>query len=267
MAGLPDRQRITSIDNASVRRAVSLRRPGAASETGLFLIEGLRFVSDALERLPHAVSEVFVSEEALPLLEGMNLEGVRVLVLASGVFGKLSGTVHSQGVAAVCRVPVADPGAIGGAAGRSTVLVLDGISDPGNTGTLVRSAAAFGCAAVVLTAGSCDPFAQKAARASAGANILVPVLTGMEPKEVAHLLKQRGYMILASDAGGPSYSGSEQPERTALVVGAEAAGVSPVLRALCDGTVSIPMSPCVESLNAAVAGSILLAWLQNPLRF
>ena len=117
MAGLPAHQRITSFDNASVRRAVSLGRPGAASETGCFLIEGLRFVADALERMPGAVSEVFVEEGAEQLLDGMDLQGVRVLVLASGVFGKLSGTVHSQGIAAVCRVPVTDPGSIGSAAG------------------------------------------------------------------------------------------------------------------------------------------------------
>jgi TrmH family RNA methyltransferase len=267
MAGLPALHRITSVDNASVRRAVSLRRSGAASETGLFLIEGRRFVADALEWMPGAVSEVFVEDGAESLLDGMALQGVRVLVLASGVFGKLSGTVRSQGIAAVCRVPVTDPGSIGSSAGRSTVLVLDRIADPGNTGTLVRSAAAFGCAAVLLTAGSCDPFAQKAARASAGANILVPVCPGMDPDDIARILKDRGYMLLASEAGGPPYSTAKPPDRTALVVGAEAAGVSPAMRELCDEAVSIPMSPRVESLNAAVAGSILLAWLQDPLRF
>ena len=178
-----------------------------------------------------------------------------VLVADRDVVDRLGDTDHGQGVlAVVARPEERDP------AEPATVLVLDGLADPGNVGTVVRTAAALGVDAVVLTAGSADPWSPKAVRASAGALLAVTVCTGLGPAEVGGWCRARSLRLVVTDAGaGPPLDQIDPRPPTAWVVGSEAHGVSEPVRADADLAVHLPMTDAVESLNAAVVAGIVVA--------
>lgn len=253
-------ERIESPDNRSVRRAVELSTPRGVDKHGAFLVEGPRFIRDLAVRNPGIVLEVLVCEGVdspdIPPL----LEGGRTLLLPEKIFRLVSDTVHSQGLAAVCRLPV-QPAGLEAGGDPSTVLVLDRIADPGNAGTLLRCAAAFGFAAVLSLSGTCNLYSPKVTRAAAGVNAWLPVIRGLDAGRAASILTDAGYTALAAEKRGrPVYSASI-PERCALVVGSEAHGLSAGASAFCRGALSVPQTEDVESLNAAVAGAVLMGWI------
>ncbi|NLE22827.1 MAG: RNA methyltransferase [Actinobacteria bacterium] len=146
-------------------------------------------------------------------------------------------------------------------AGDALVVYVDGVQDPGNVGTLIRAAAAFGASALVTSPTSADPYAPKTVRATMGALFALPVLTGLQPADVAGRLPDAAVYGLAAHGGEPlTAAGLTRP--AVLVVGAERAGVSETAAALVDRLVTIPLAPgsadAVESLNAGVAGAIAL---------
>ena len=255
-------ERVESSGNRSVRRAVELSTPGGVDKHGAFLVEGPRFVADMVRRSPGLILELLVCEGA-PAASGLpGGGGIRALLLPEKVFGLVSDTVHSQGVAAVCRLPV-QPERLEPGGGPSSVLVMDGISDPGNAGTLLRCAAAFGFSAVLALEGTCNPYSPKVSRAAAGANAFLPVMRGLDAPKASAILEVAGYTALAAEKGGrPVYSASI-PSRCALVVGSEAHGISEAARTMCRGSLAVPQSRDVESLNAAVAGAVLMSWIAS----
>lgn len=176
--------------------------------------------------------------------------------VTEGELDRLAETRTSQGVLVVAEAPgqaleALRPGS------RSTVLVLDGVQDPGNLGTLARSAAAFGCDALLCLSGTVDPWNPKAVRAAAGALFRVPVVTG-GVTETLDWLVAGGYAVLGADASGEPLEGAPAARRVALVVGNEGAGLRPEVRERCDRVVAIAMAAGTESLNVAVATGILL---------
>ena len=179
-------------------------------------------------------------------------EGVRVVE----ELNDLADTSTNQGVVVVAEIP---PATLDGVpdADRSTVLILDGVQDPGNVGTLIRSAAAFGCSIGAYLPGTVDPWNPKAVRASAGAVFRLPVVPG-QPETVADWLNERGYLLLGADAAGRPVDRLALSGRTALVVGNEGGGLSGFVRSRVDSLVAVPMAEAVESLNVAVAAGILL---------
>lgn len=255
-------ERVESPGNRSVRRAVELSTHRGVDKHGAFLVEGPRFVGDIARRSPGLILELLVCEgaEAAAGLPGGG--GIRALLLPEKVFGLLSDTIHSQGIAAVCRLP-AQPERLEPGRGPSSVLVLDGIADPGNAGTLLRCAAAFGFAAVIALGGTCNPYSPKVTRAAAGANALLPLMRGLDASKASAILSEAGYTPLSADMCGRSVYSASIPSRCALVVGSEAHGISAAARAMCRGSVSVPQSRDVESLNAAVAGAVLMSWIAS----
>lgn len=253
-------ERISSASSRSVRLARDLRRPEGIREHSAFLVEGRRFASDVISRDPSIVIELIVSESAAR--EGVLEFSGRVVIVPDRLFSQISDTVTSQGIAAVCRLPAYETSSFDPGPGPCVVPILDGFSDPGNAGTLIRTAAAFGCPAVFLTAGSCEAFSPKVTRASAGANAFLPVFQRADPADLAALLRHFGFRLLAAEAGGSAIS-KEAHDRVALVIGSEAAGISLRMRALCDCSVTIPMPGGTDSLNAAVAGAILMFLLSQ----
>lgn len=186
--------------------------------------------------------------------------GVAVLEVADGVLAKALDVVQPQAVAAVARRELPTPDALveRAVADLRPVVVLVGLQDPGNAGTLVRTAEAAGASGVVLTTGSVDVTNPKCVRATAGSLFRVPVAEGAGPDALLDLLDGHGIGIWAL-AGGPSAGGPVPVDRpVALLVGSEAHGLAPSMLARCRGTVSIPMEGRVESLNAGVAGSVVL---------
>jgi TrmH family RNA methyltransferase len=191
--------------------------------------------------------------------------GVRVLPVADRIFNRLASTETSQGVIALVRPPAWTPGEL--FTGCPLVVVLDGLQDPGNAGSIVRAAEAFGATGVLFVKGSVSPFNAKTLRASAGSLFRIPFVSGPDAAGARRLLERHGVEIYAtmpaetSVFNMPMHADLTRP--CALIIGSEARGVSEPLRA---GTprISIPTGP-VESLNAAMACGILLyeAWRQR----
>jgi TrmH family RNA methyltransferase len=240
-------------------RALQQRKGREAA--GRFVAEGIRVVEDLLASTPRlrwaAVSSSLEdSERGRALVEQIEARGVPLCRLSDAGFAAHAATETPQGVLAVADAPggrLAD--LLEAPATPRVLLVLDAVQDPGNFGTLVRSAEALGAAGVISLPGTVDPWNPKAIRAAVGSSFRLPIASAEWPA-AAEALRSAGYRLLAGAVGGaPVPVGLE---RAALVVGNEGAGVSPAVLAGVDATVGIPLRGRAESLNVAAAAAILL---------
>lgn len=250
----PRNARVVELGRLSRQRRVR-------EDSGHLVLDGPVLLREALAA-GIEVRDVFVDPEAV---ERRDVAEALIVAAAAGatvwaVQGGLEGHVdpqHPNGVAAVARIPDAAAPAGAVADGTPLHLVLVGVSDPGNVGTLLRTAEAVGATSVVLTEGSVDPWAPKVVRASAGSVLRVPVRGGPAADELL-ALRAAGVRCV-----GTTGVGGEAPERvdltvpTALVLGNEAHGLPGELAPAVDAWVSLPMAGGVESLNVAVAGSVV----------
>lgn len=248
------------VSGAESKRIRSLARRRARDRDGLFLAEGVRVVEELLNA--GVVTQLAVVSPALETTErgvllASRLEATtEVRRVGDGELAALGDTSTPQGVLVVAEIPQGTFRAME-PAGASVVLVIDGVQDPGNLGTLARSAAAFGCDGIVCLAGTVDPWNPKAVRASAGALFRIPVVRPSDP-DLDEWLARHGYLMAGADAAGVAVSEVTLPERVALVVGNEGSGLDEARRARCERLLAVPMRPGTESLNVAVAGGILL---------
>ena len=241
--------------NPRIADARDLLAKKGRDEQQRFLIEGPTLLAEAAAQAA-PLECIFATQAAYERTELLRrLDAARtaaVYIVTEPVLAKLSGVQTSPGIVAVCRVQNTPVETIFGAAG--TVLVLAGVSDPGNAGTLVRSADAFGITRVVFGAGSVEARNPKVIRASMGSLFHVEVCEA-GPQEVAPAAS--GWEFIGLDAGGGPLEGLAGGPKRAIVVGQERRGLGP-WAPLCSRIVSIPMAGAAESLNAAVAGSIAL---------
>ncbi len=180
--------------------------------------------------------------------------GVECAEVSEQEFQSAADTEHPQGVLAIAEVPARPLDAV---QLGSRVLVLDAIQDPGNVGTLVRTAAALGAASIVALPGTADVWSAKAVRSAAGAHFRVALATA-SPEELISVLRAAAMPLWGAAADGVSLKEIAPPPRLALAVGNEGSGVSPAVRAAAEQIVALPMSAGVESLNVAVAAGIIL---------
>ncbi|HEV3472215.1 MAG TPA: RNA methyltransferase [Actinomycetota bacterium] len=214
------------------------------------MLEGKRAVGDALEAgVP--VQEIFISDD----LEIDGSWDVPVHRVGGRVIKALSDAVTPQGVVAIAEMPAASLDAL---AETDLALILDGVSDPGNAGTLVRTAAAAGVGAVVFSAGSVDPFSPKCVRAAAGSLFATKIVIDVDAEEAIEVARSSGAKTVATAMTGTSYDECDMTDRVAIVAGSEAWGIDDAHRALCDEVISIPIIGSVESLNVAIATGIVL---------
>jgi TrmH family RNA methyltransferase len=170
--------------------------------------------------------------------------------------GAVAGTDTPQGVLLVAEEPRFETAAVFQES-EARVLLLDGVQDPGNVGTLVRAAAAFACTAVIALDGTAEVWSAKALRAAAGTAFRIPVLhRGWE--EVGASLDASGLPLLRADAAGMPVAAAPVTSAWALAVGGEGGGCRPAVADRADRTVAIPMPGGIDSLNVGVAGAILL---------
>lgn len=257
--------KITSAHNDKVRYAAKLARRRFRQQEGRFLVEGPRLVGEALAS-GAGLHSLFLCPELRP--EGWNsllavLPGdVPVHEVPAAVFRQLAVTEAPQGILAVAEIrrwgwrDCCRPAPVGQLA---LVVLVDGLQDPGNLGTIIRAAEALGAGGVILGSGTADPWNPKAVRATMGAIFRFPVaveepLPGLIPQ-----LKADGLQVLVAMARAdrPAYA-ADWRRPTAVVLGNEGAGVSPEVASLADGLVSVPMPGRAESLNAGMAAGILL---------
>lgn len=241
------------ITRARLKFLRSLRRRKVREQEGLLLLEGLNVVEEAAAF--GRVREVYLADDAAASPRGKALldRGLHAVRLAPADVDALAMTRTPAGAFALAESPCAplDAGAIRDV---DLLLLAAGVADPGNLGTLVRTAAALGAAAVVVAPGTVEPTNPKVVRATAGALYRVPVRSGD-----ANALADAGCAILVADArGAPVTELAARPPRTVLAVGSEPHGVDASVRTRAAGTLAVPLRSGVESLNVAVAAGILL---------
>jgi TrmH family RNA methyltransferase len=235
------------------------RRRAARLEEGAFAIDGPTLVAEALGA-GIEVLEVLAEPDAAPeLLARARAAGVQVREVAAGVLERASDTTTPQGVVAVARRPEVElRAALAAAAHGPLAVVLVDVGDPGNAGTLLRAAEASGAAAVLFCGDSVDPCNPKCVRASAGALFHLPVSGGGDPLAVLEALGEVGVRRAATVVrGGVPYHDVDLTGPVALVLGSEAHGLPAGLEGQVDLRCTIPMPGRAESLNVAMAGSIL----------
>lgn len=231
-------------------------------EQALFLVEGVRLVEELLAvawpvELAIASPALTETDRGRQLAESMRRSGWPIAEASDLELGRLSQTETPQGVLVAARqrprrLYELDPPR------RCTVLVLDRVADPGNLGTLARAAYGLGVAWIVALPGTVDPWNPKAVRASAGALFHVPI-SQEDLNAVTAWLREGGFDILCADAEGePVTRGAEAPERFALILGNEPAGLSETALRVCDRRVAVPLPGPMDSLNVAIAGALLL---------
>ncbi len=251
-------QRITSAANPlvkDVRRAIAR---GGQTADGLCIAETFHLLEEAL-RSDCEVVAVLAAESAVP--EAQNClgarSGIRLIVVPDVLFGDLAATETPQGVMALLKLPAWRVEQL--FEGAALVVVLDGIQDPGNAGTIVRAAEAFGATGVLFLKGTVSPYNPKTVRASAGSLFRVPFLNGLDAEGARSTFHDRGVDLYAGVPAPDAARLVTELDLTrpcGLVIGSEGRGVGPKLRGAAAPTV-IP-TVGVESLNAALAAGILL---------
>ena len=240
-----------------------LRNPRFRAREGLFIVEGIRGSREFLSAtLPLEIRFALVSprlegvEGGKELRDALGSLDVRVEEVDDRDLTALSDTERIQGVMLVVEEP-RDPWPWEGRSDPCRLVLLDGIQDPGNVGTLVRVARAFGIQGVLALEGTVDPWNPKAVRAGAGAAAHLPVRRSSWPEARVWLRRHRIPLIVA-DPGGADVRHARFPGAWALVLGNEGRGVRHEIREEADRLLSVPMMGGVDSLNVAVAGAVLL---------
>ena len=241
---------ITSRSNERIKAARALQDAKARRETGLHLIEGDKLVCDAVASGAR-VRTVFAKEGAKPF------DGIETVFVSDGVMDAIASAKTPQNLCAVaetpdCACPEVYP--------EGLIVALDRLQDPGNLGTILRTADALGAAGVLVSPDSADPFSPKGLRAAMGSTYHLPVWIGSMRTELK-LLRSQGFACICGHLRG-SETLPAIGTRTVLVIGSEGQGVSEETAALCE-RYRMPMRGRAESLNAAVFAALMMQTIMN----
>lgn len=249
---------IESAANDRVKAWAKLKTRKGRQQQGAFLVEGLRLVEELLAS-NRAVENILwdVGTDELPdtLLETVHARRIPLIEMSPEAFSTVTDTVSSQGLIAVAKLQhQAEPDY------PSTVVLFDGLQDPGNLGTLIRSAFAFGCGEVVAATGSVDPYSPKVVRATMGSLFRIStVVQGASEYIAAWKERHPQGQVVTTDVNAQALVHEQTFHGPCLVViGNESNGVTAETAALATASVRIAMEPGAESLNAAMAGTIVL---------
>ncbi len=247
---------ITSTHNPKLKLIRALQgRAKERRDAGAFVAEGIRLVEEAYSTnwpFRFVLYDEVLNKRGSSLVENLKSRGVDCEEVSSGLMKSLSETETPQGLLAVLndsQLPISNS--------LNFVLIPDQIRDPGNLGTLLRTAIAAGVQAVLLPPETTDAFAPKVVRSGMGAHFRLPIHS-MNWEEISQVVKLAGLQVLIADMNGKSCWETDLCQPIALVIGGEADGASESARKLASQKISIPMSGKIESLNAGVAGSILM---------
>jgi TrmH family RNA methyltransferase len=249
---------IESAQNRYLKLFRSLEKRKARTESGLMALEGVRLVSDALLR--GCIPEVVLlradhSMYDFPFLQSLSTPAV-IVTVEKTLFDRTAFTESPQGIMAVVKKPVHTLDDIF-VLTPQLILIVDGVQEPGNLGTMLRSAAAVGAGGTVLLPGSVDVANPKVLRAAMGANFAIPVAEAGHNELLKELRSRNITLVTTGSEANVGYDSYDWTQPVAVVIGNEGTGVSEPLKAAAGTTVSIPMAYSVESLNAAVAMSVI----------
>ncbi|MBQ0078913.1 MAG: RNA methyltransferase [Eubacterium sp.] len=249
---------IRSKDNSTYKLAVKLLKRKFRDDTGMYLLEGVKPVLDAIDngqRIEYIFIEDSDSDRGIPgFPESM------VIGLDKKLFAEISDTNTSQGmIAMVQQQPSGDEQLDKLLEGEGKLMVLDRIQDPGNMGTIIRTAEAAGYGGVLLMKGCVDPYSPKVVRAAAGSLFRIPVVQKVSEEKLFAGAKASGRtMFVTALEDAIDYSEGQYDNKSIIVIGNEGQGVSENFKNAADFKIKIPMAGAIESLNAAVAAGILM---------
>lgn len=245
-------ERITSRTNPLMTHIRKLSSSAAyRREQGEYLCDSPKLLREALLWGAELTAVVATDGVAVPELP----RGVRCVSVPEDVMASISPMKTPQGVLFTCRLPrTALPETLEG----KRYMVLDGVQDPGNVGTIWRTADAFGCDGLILLPGCADPYSAKTVRSSMGAVFRCPLWTAA-PVEMKEVLQRSGIPLYGAALREDTLDAREVDyTRAALAIGSEGRGLTEEMLGLCDRTIRIPMTERCESLNAAIAATVLL---------
>ena len=238
-----------------------LKTSKGRSEKNMFLIEGIRLVRDAFSK--NAKIDCIILNNDTKLDFNVNCS---VYNFAPKLFGEIADTVSPQGVIAVCRMEKSTPEEIL-SRGKNTVIMCESLQDPGNIGSVIRTAHAADCGGVILTKGCCDLYNPKIVRATMSGMFSLPVVTNVQSDSVIEYFRKNGYKIVAGalSENAVDFYSADISGKTLIIIGNEGNGVKEETLKMCDCVLKIPMNTDAESLNAAVAGAVMIyeAYRQN----
>lgn len=253
------KQPITSTANPLVKDLATVSQKRSRNKHNAFLMEGQNLLEAALrDGSRGTVQKILFLEENLAYIESLLPQGhtVELIPASEKVLAKLSDAKSPYGIIALASYSPAPLESL--ASKRGPTMVLDGIQDPGNVGTIIRTAHALGASAVVMLPGTADPFSPKTLRASAGSVFRIPIAMAERDELIEHLKKTRKKIVATvGTAKTPIYKG-DLGVSCAFVLGNEGAGVSQKMLDAADSMLSIPLSGGAESLNVTAAAAICL---------
>lgn len=253
-------QLIESSRNKIIKYILSLKNKSNRRKQRSFLIEGFRFVREALlsdTRIEIICFSTEFSDVLRRELQTLTDKEIKYILVPPALFTRLSETDTPQGILAVVDMPEKSLRSLYREGFRG--ILLDSVQDPGNVGTIIRSAHAFGFDAVIATKGTVDIYNGKVLRSTAGSVFHIPVVDGIEEEEVFRFCTEHGLRIITTglDEGKPCYE-CDLGKSFLLVIGNEGRGVSEKIGLMSSETVFIPMPGGAESLNAGAAASIIM---------
>lgn len=248
---------IVSPGNVILKKVRSLLRRKGRYEERAFLVEGFRAVFDVLMAGFPVEIVLLRTDAATPETLARIPAYVPVRLVERVPFDASTDVRHSQGIMAIVSMDALHPGWPEPRELGQFVLVVDGVRDPGNLGTLIRSAASGGASECLLTPRTVDPFNPKTVRAAMGAHFRIPVAS-YGNGELVHQIRSVSTIALADAAGAADYTDIDWTGGCAVIIGGEADGASIPVREMATITVRIPLAAGMESLNAGVAGSLLI---------
>ncbi len=260
-------KQITSAQNSTFKQTAKYQNPREARKAGVFTAEGIRAVDEVLQAPEWKMESLWLSEELIrsdrayvqSILKAVP-EDVPVYAVAAGMFDRLADTETPQGVLAVVQRRNFELAQVLAEADKAPLIViLENLQDPGNVGTILRTADSAGATAVICTRGTADIYNSKVVRATMGSLLHLPVCHVESVEAIAGLLEKHGVQLLAAHLKGKCYHFEQNMKQpTAILIGNEGAGLSAEGAAAADALVKIPMLGKAESLNAAMAAGILI---------
>ena len=247
-------ERITSAKNPTVRALKALSDRKGREAANRFLVEGEVMIAEAL-KCGLAIDTALADEDHAAAAQALEAAGARVFAVPRGLLEGVCDTKTPQGVCASFALPRPLPAE----AAPERIVALDGTQDPGNVGTIWRTADAAGFGGMLFGAGCADPLSPKVQRAAMGSGFRVPFMTAEDLPAALAALAARGWTVIASDLHGHDFYRRPDPgAKFILIIGNEARGISQAVRDAASMLVRLPMRGGAESLNAAVAAGIMM---------
>ena len=245
---------ITSSENQQIKNIIRLQKSGKTRrEQGVFLVEGIRMFREIPKTL---VNKAFLTEQWLPEIPSHWQEGNDYEIVTDSVFRNCSNTLTPQGILAVVRQQEYRREDLLGE--NPCILVLENLQDPGNLGTIIRTAEGAGITGIMLSKDTVDVYNSKVVRATMGSVFRMPFRYEEDLMAGVSWLKEQGICCYAAHLNGTSFYDNDYQKPCCFFIGNEGNGLTDALTELADVKIRIPMAGQVESLNAATAATVLM---------